>query len=456
MTGIIFSFLVLFEIAFATYCIFTSSTHKTVRSYARLLELSIFLILCILTILKWGMRWYLLGALLLALAINGLYSLISSKRKLKQFHKKNIILKAIGMTLLFTVALIPAFLFPQYEAPLPTGEYDVATMQYTFTSDTIKDFYTDSKRQVNVGFWYPMNANGKYPLVVFSHGAFGIKNSNWSAYEELASHGYVVCSIDHPGHSFYTKSQDGKIVTINKSYMNEVTYANEDSYYTKAKCYELIQKWMKIRTEDINFTIDTILQYAEQAYQNNATITDETNETPSQQINSTNLYRLIDSDKIGVFGHSMGAAASVQIGRERKDVDAVINIDGPYFSEMAYDASSDEMVATKELYDTPILNIYSDQVWVQLKDGTDTGTYAGNKISDQICTESYDVYLKGTKHLTLTDLSLTSPFLTDMLNGQKAEVNAKKSIELENSLILKFFDATLKEKGEFSSEEIYE
>jgi dienelactone hydrolase len=437
MTGIIFCILVVFEIAFATYCIYTASEHKRVRSYARLLELTIFLILCLLIILEWGMRWYLLGILLITLAIKGLYVLTLSKKEAKQVRKRRILLKTSGMVLLYAVVLIPAFLFPQYEAPQRTGGFDVTTAQYTYKSDTIKDYYTGGNRQVNVGFWYPENAEGTYPLVVFSHGAFGIRDSNVSVYEELASHGYVVCSIDHPGHSFYTKSEDGQVILVDQGYMKEVTNSNEDDKYTKAETYDLIKKWMKIRTEDINFTIDTIIQYAELA-------------------ETTKLYQLIDCNKIGVFGHSMGAAASVQIGREREDVDAVINIDGPYFSEIVYDTKADEIVASREQYDTPILNIYSDQVWVQLQDGTDTGVYAGNKISGQIGKENYDVYLKGTKHLTLTDLSLVSPFLTDLLNGQGTEVDAKENIELENSLILKFFDAKLKEEGGFTSAGVYE
>jgi hypothetical protein len=35
-------------------------------------------------------------------------------------------------------------------------------------------------------------------------------------------------------------------------------------------------------------------------------------------------------------------------------------------------------------------------------------------------------------------------------------VNAKESIEFENSLILDFFDTTLKGEGKFSSEGVYE
>lgn len=428
MTLIIFILLALFEIIFAVYCTITGFSHVRVRSCSRLIAVIIFIMLCLLKLVEWDLRWYLFGVLLLFFALKGLYALISKKSNTKQFRSRNTILKASAMILLFAFVLIPAFIFPQTKPLQPTGEYDVETAEFTYTSDTVTDYLTGGKRQVNVGFWYPKNADTKYPLIIFSHGAFGIKDSNNSAFIELASHGYVVCSIDHPGHSFYTKSEDGHVVLVDKSYMNEVINSNKDTYYTKAEVNNLIQKWMKIRTEDINLTIDTILQDTAQPSRNN----------------ERKLYQSIDSNKIGVMGHSMGAAASVQIGRERGDIDAVINIDGPYFSEMNYNAVQDEFIANRKQYNIPILNIYSDQVWVQLQDGTDTGVYAGNKISDQICTESYDVYLKGTKHLTLTDLSLVSPFLTFLLDGQRDEVNARESIKLEDKLILDFFDDILK------------
>lgn len=447
MSGFIFMIFVVSEIAYAAYSIVTGSTHKIAKAYIRLTAFAVFLILCISGILQWGLRWYMLGTGLLFLTVKGLYVLIVRKAKSKHYSKKNIILKAFLMSLFYGVLLVPPFLFPQYKAIQPTGELDTATAWFTYTGKNVTDPFTGGPRQVNVGFWYPENGEGKYPLVVFSHGAFGIRDSNISAYEELASHGYVVCSIDHPGHSFYTESVDGKRVFVNKPYLNEVINANKESYYTKAEVYKLIQKWMKIRTEDMNLTIDTILGYASKE--------DSVNVPLEQQDAAKKLYQSIDTDKIGVFGHSMGAAASVQIGRERNDVDAVINLDGPYFSEMTYDAALDEFVSLGKPYNLPILNIYSDQVWVQLKDGTSTGTYAGNKISSQIAEKSYNVYLKGTKHLTLTDLAIVSPFLTYMLNGEGSKVDARKCIELENSLILGFFDEVLKGKGTFSPKEVY-
>jgi predicted dienelactone hydrolase len=152
--------------------------------------------------------------------------------------------------------------FPQHKQPKVTGEYGVATASYTYTDpNRIEEFSNDGKKRfVNVEFWYPEKADGTFPLAVFSHGASGIKASNASTFRELASHGYVVASIDHPYHSFYTASEDGTVTLINPEYNAEVANANKDGVYTTEQVYGLIQKWMKLRTDDINFVIDTIIE----------------------------------------------------------------------------------------------------------------------------------------------------------------------------------------------------
>lgn len=66
-----------------------------------------------------------------------------------------------------------------------------------------------------------VSAEGKFPLVVFSHGANGVRRSNLSTYHKLASHGYVVCSIDHTYHSFFTEQEEGKKILIDPEYLNE-------------------------------------------------------------------------------------------------------------------------------------------------------------------------------------------------------------------------------------------
>ena len=41
-----------------------------------------------------------------------------------------------------------------------------------------------------------------------------------------------------------------------------------------------------------------------------------------------NALSELDSDKIGLMGHSMGGATSVEVAKRRDDIDAVIDIDG--------------------------------------------------------------------------------------------------------------------------------
>lgn len=95
--------------------------------------------------------------------------------------------------------------------------------------------------------------------------------------------GYMVCSIDHPYHSFYTVNENQKVTLIDRAYIDE--YANL-SKYDKEKRLVIFQKWMDVRVGDINFVIDTIIS------------------------TQGDLYQLVDSSKIGVFGHSLGGAAA--------------------------------------------------------------------------------------------------------------------------------------------------
>jgi hypothetical protein len=57
-----------------------------------------------------------------------------------------------------------------------------------------------------------------------------VKASNTSTFLELASDGYVVCSIDHPYHSLYAVGAGGHLVTVDPSFLQEVMGANNGKY----------------------------------------------------------------------------------------------------------------------------------------------------------------------------------------------------------------------------------
>ncbi|WP_338539669.1 alpha/beta hydrolase family protein [Paenibacillus tundrae] len=422
------------ELAIAVYSIETKQSRSRIKSWTRIIMCIGFVMLILGGVVVWEYTWALFAGLLLLLAFKGIVTLLRKQVYIRPYKMFSTVWKYLLLALVVIITLVPALLFPQHRLPQVTGPYPVATATYSYEDkNRIEEFSNQGdKRSVNVEFWYPEQTEGTYPLLVFSHGAFGIKTSNASTFTELASHGYVVVSIDHPYHSFYTVAEDGKVVTINSEYLQEFNDANK-GVYSLAEYFDLNQKWMKLRMDDMDFVMDTILEQVE--------------------LKKDAVYELINTQKVGVFGHSMGGAASVALSRERDDIIAVVNIDAPFFSELEYDHVANELTAKSAPFLIPLLNIYSDDVWIQLGSSS---SYIANRISNENFKDAYTVHFKGAKHLSLTDLPLYSPFLANLLHeGRKADIDKYVAIETQNELILRFFDYTLKNKGHFAPKATY-
>ncbi|WBW95842.1 alpha/beta hydrolase family protein [Oceanirhabdus sp. W0125-5] len=426
------------EISFAIYCIATKSNQKKVRSVIRIIAFFTFIMFTLISVIQWSFRWKLLAALLVILTIISVISLIRKKADRKNYKTKNILLKGIAMWLIVVIAATPALIFPQYKLPEMTGKYKVTSSLYTYTDESrIESFKdTNENRKVTIEFWYPVETNDKYPLIVFSHGAFGVSTSNTSTYMELASNGYIVCSISHAYHSMYSIDTDGKLTLGDNSFKQEIIDVN-NGVYDKETVYKLEQKWLKLRTEDMNFILDRIINNCEEK-------------------DSPDFYQLIDTRKIGLIGHSLGGAAGVQLGRDRDDINAVINLDGDLIGE-CMGVVDEEYVINDSIYPTPILNIYTD-VMKKLYDHVAVSNPDFVNPKDLIlstASDAYEIHIEGTNHLSLTDLPLFSPFLTNIINSSTknsivgGEADKYYVIETMNSIILQFFDCYLKNQGEF-------
>ncbi len=426
----IFIFLtaVVVETAFAVFCVITKSNQQKVRSIIRIAAFKIFLLLVAVQIIEWSIRYYSLAVLLLILAVIGAVDLICRKEEKRPYKVARVVLKAIGMTVLMFAATLPAIIFPQYNMVETSGEYQVATAAYAYTDMNRIETYTDTGeyRKLNVKMWYPGNAQGVYPLIVFSHGGISSKSSNESLYHELASNGYVVCSIDHTYHCLSTTDEDGHTTWIDNDYMHELFV--EDAKSDRQQSYEYYQKWMKIRTGDISFVIDHILQEAEN---------DE----------ADTAYRLINTARIGVMGHSAGGSAALGIGRMRDDVSAVIALESPFMCDIT-GVEDGEFAFVDEIYPVPVLNVYSDSSWSHLAEWPQ---YAENHalLSDTDAT-AFNVHISGVGHFSLTDLALASPLLTRIFNGQKSTTDPRYCLRIINKVCLEFFDCYLKGEGEFT------
>ena len=429
----IFLTAVVVETAFVVFCIITKSNQRKVRSIIRIAAFIIFLLSVVLQIIEWSIRYYALAASLLILAVIGTVDLIRRKEEKRPYKPVHVVLKAIGMTALVFAATLPAIIFPQYNMVKASGDYQVATAAYTYTDMNRIETYTDTGeyRKLNVRMWYPENTETKYPLIVFSHGGISTKSSNESLYHELASNGYVVCSIDHTYHCLSTTDEDGHTTWINNGYMQELFV--EDAKSDRQQSYEYYQKWMKIRTGDISFVIDHVLQEAEN---------DETD----------TVYRLINTAKIGVIGHSIGGSAALGIVRMRDDVSAVVALESPFMCDIK-GVKDGEFVFVDEVYPVPVLNVYSDASWSHLAEWPQ---YAENHalLSNTDAT-AFNVHITGVGHFPLTDLALASPLLTRIFNGQKSTTGPRYCLKIINKVCLEFFNSYLKGESEFTSDGAY-
>ncbi len=129
---------------------------------------------------------------------------------------------------------------------------------------------------------------GRFPLVLFSHGNGGLRWQNTFLCEHLASHGYIVMAPDHTGNC-------------------AVTYVKE-AFVPMDASKEARERSASDRPRDISFLIDVAESW------------NKTADSP--------LAGRIDTEHIGVTGHSFGGFTSAWVAEQEPRVDAIAPIAG--------------------------------------------------------------------------------------------------------------------------------
>lgn len=402
------------------------------KVYIRLGALLVWLMLTITPVIRFGVRWY---GVLLFLAITAFIAVIKyfrGKDKDKIVKVGGVIFKSICMCLVISLGIMPAVLLPQSDEVKPDGQYGVKTKVFTWTDESRDETFTEETdyRKITVEFWYPtenvkstVSAEGKFPLVVFSHGANGVRESNLSTYYKLASHGYVVCSIDHTYHSFFTEQEDGKKILIDPEYLNEtLTVSQEEDSPEK---FNTLQGWQKLRVEDMTFCLEQI----------RSLVNDPSN-------SKDEVFDKIDINHIGLMGHSLGGSTAAGVARIDKDIKAVVVIDGTMLGEETGIDENSIINVTDEPFPTPILNFDSGYAYrgiQQLKQ-----PYP-NRVAMASQENSYEIAILNAEHMNFCDLAMICPLLAKNVGGT-GTVNAKECMEFVNENILQFFNEYLKDE----------
>lgn len=402
-------------------------------------EVILFLLALLLPQITWDFRFKMcFWVLIIRLFTAGIIYICKHKKATGRKSKVAVILNVIFSIILLTVSMIPAFLFTGYAGLETTGTYDVKmTKAILVDENRVETFENDgSNREVPIYFYYPDTENTgteSFPLIIFSHGAFGYYQSNTSTYMELASHGYVVISMDHPYHSFFTEDTEGNLITVDPEFMQEVMLVNQEDI-SEEEVFNLSCKWMEIRTGDMNFVLDSV----KEAVDDDTQVDEWFVESEEVKNAITDLLSMINTEKIGLTGHSMGGATSVTIGRTRDDISAVIDLDGTMLGEqIGYE--NGEYQYYEDAYPVPLMVVDNEEHY---KQGDDSGLLYVNGFILENAVESTHTYIAGSGHMNFTDLPLFSPVLSSLLGT--GTVDATECVLEMNEMVLQFFDTYLK------------
>ncbi len=162
--------------------------------------------------------------------------------------------------------------------PSQKGSAEVKLLELEFTDQT-------RNRNIPVDIYSSTEINTDKPLIVFSHGLGSVRTELTYLAKHLASHGYVVAALEHPG-------------------------SNEDNTNSAIEGKNRIvqpQEFLE-RPRDISFVLDELAKLNKQSI-NQQSI----NQQPNQALTKNPLQGKLATNKVMVVGYSFGGGTALAI-----------------------------------------------------------------------------------------------------------------------------------------------
>lgn len=283
--------------------------------------------------------------------------------------------------------------------------------------------------------------DGKHPLLLFSHGFSLGCEANTVQFEELASHGYIVLSIGHPGDGSY-ELPNGEIMSFDmekmmKDYQEEATKGmgmfpqyiawlngdGKDASIEEHRDYykSLIDNQPKLTAQSEIWIKDSLVALA--MFMNEA------------EQESAMFYNHVDKENIGAFGMSFGGTTALGLTRVSDLIKASAYLDGFYYSAM-----------WQKPIKKPILLLQNDS------------TLAGHFLTFPFLNAENDAYLATVNNTTHGNFMDYNEIMAEnysekvVVGGKEVEqsmlgkIDPNKMESIMNTLLLDFFNKYLKGK----------
>ncbi|HEU4959338.1 MAG TPA: hypothetical protein VFT56_02935 [Sphingomonas sp.] len=337
----------------------------------------------------------------------------------------------------------PAPYFTKAEASV---EVPALARNFLFEPAEVAGFYT--ARTHAVADAPPANGHAGFPVVVFSHGYWLYPNQNDGLFEQLASHGYVVVSIDHPRDSVDVKLADGRVVTTNpRSDTNKVLFAlvhtlftapTDDERVAVLGRYAELFPASRMGVSLFAWRDDTL--FAVQALRSGAV------PAPVRAIMAT-----ANMNNLALSGMSYGGTTAATTCRLIVQCRAVLNLDGDNWEPALFNADAERpmLLIQSDWTTSPIVNGQpADPGFSAFDYGFEPWAQAGRTGHVQ------RVRIADVSHMGLTDLGLFMP-------GPKAaerfgKADPARVERIVNALSLAFLDVHLKHGDEAALDRVIE
>lgn len=240
-------------------------------------------------------------------------------------------------------------------------------------------------------------APGRFPLLIFSHGYMSYPRENTALMERLASEGYIVLSLAHPGDAADIPTGDGVIPTISPKGQKQPDNGKLEAFWRgpddRARTRALPAFWRALHGGRMMASLDR--------WRSDILRLTDAVEAGRLPVEARAIGRAADLHRLAYLGWSFGGSSSASACEADRRCRAAVNLDGFEFDRQLYDRR----------LRMPLMLIQSDwSAYPNMGPPSHDYTvydYAYERWDQAGSTPSvYRFRIKGVSHLGLTDLAL--------------------------------------------------
>ncbi|ELR67703.1 Carboxylic ester hydrolase [Photobacterium marinum] len=274
---------------------------------------------------------------------------------------------------------------------------------------------------------------GKHPVLLFNHGYGSHAMQNLTNMEQLASHGYIVMSLGHPGHSLVVKMLNGDLVQQKPEVAFDpelltAEYGNKIATYTeKLRKSASLDEWQQKMQQYEQVMMNDAVGYFGRWVKNNQQLLDALPDIASSQ-QKTLFGGHLDLDRVAAFGHSFGGAVASHLVMNDERVKAGINLDGQLFS-FSVNPESRAPLCIAYSTDNQLAGIAQDFSWVN------------SQVVKASAGGGCEAQFTGAAHMNFSDLNYVTPL---KYAGILGAIDSNVMHKATNGLLVGFFNQYLR------------